>query len=172
MARFFVALTLCMALFCAPYAQADAPDPLKGMIRLQVIARSNAQADQQEKLQVRDRVRALAVQIVRGANSPEEAFSRLRAARPVLMKVSGARVEVREVDCPMRVYGHLVVPAGRYRAVRVILGEGSGRNWWCVLYPDLCATNPLEVKALSGDGSVVFYSEVMRWIDAMRGNGS
>jgi hypothetical protein len=41
-----------------------------------------------------------------------------------------------------------------------------------VLYPDLCGTNPLEVKALEADAPVAFYSDVMRWVEAMRGNGS
>jgi stage II sporulation protein R len=149
-----------------------APDPLKGLIRLQVVASSDSMADQRYKLTVRDRVRAAAVKIVSDARNSDEAFARLRKYRLSLERAAGARVEIREVDCPLRVYGRLVVPAGRYRVVRVILGAGSGRNWWCVLYPDLCATNPLEVKALEGDEPVVFYSEVMRWVEAMRGNGS
>jgi len=171
MARFFAVLMACALLLSAAPAKA-APDPLKGLIRLQVVARSDSLADQRYKLQVRDRVRAAAVKFVRGAGSPDEAFARLRKHRASLERVAGARVEIREVDCPLRVYGRLVVPAGRYRAVRVILGAGAGRNWWCVLYPDLCATNPLEAKALEGGEPVAFYSEVMRWVEAVRGNGS
>ena len=60
MARFFVALTLIAALFSAPFARAETPDPLENLIRLQVIARSDAPADQAAKLMVRDRVRTLA----------------------------------------------------------------------------------------------------------------
>ncbi len=172
MARFFCVLSLCAIVACMIPAKALAPDPLKGIIRLQVVARSDAPKDQAKKLQVRDRVRALAVKIVRNATSSDEAFRRLRASRSALARVSGGRVEIREVDCPLRVYGRMVVPAGRYRTVRIILGGGEGRNWWCVLYPDLCGTNPLEVKALEGDEPVTFYSDVMRWAQAMRGNGS
>lgn len=172
MTRFFAVLSLCALVSCMASARALAPDPLKGMIRLQVVARSDAPADQAKKLQVRDRVRALAARIVRNAESSDEAFRRLRAGRGALVRVSGARVEIREMNCPIRVYGRMVVPAGRYRAVRVILGEGAGRNWWCVLYPDLCGTNPLEAEALAGNEPVVFYSDVMRWLEAMRGNGS
>jgi stage II sporulation protein R len=169
MARFFVALALCAAILL-PAARAEAPDPLKGLIRLQVVARSDSREDQLEKLMVRDRVRALAVEIVRGAKDSDEAYNRLRAQRQALAAASGARVEIREVDCPLRVYGNLIVPAGRYRAVRVILGGGEGRNWWCVLYPDLCGVDPLEVDALKGDAPVTFYSEIMRWVEAMRGD--
>lgn len=172
MARFFIALALCMSILFAPFARAEAPDPLKGLIRLQVIARSDAPAGQKEKLMVRDRVRALAVRLVRGAKSADEAYALLRAQRRALAAASGARVEIREVDCPLRVYGSLIVPAGRYRTVRVTLGAGEGRNWWCVLYPDLCGVDPLSVKALEGDAPVAFYSEILRWAQAMRGNGS
>lgn len=172
MARFFCVLTLCAIFACMVPARADVPDPLKGMIRLQVVARSDAPEDQAKKLEVRDRVRALAVKIVRDAAGPDEAFRRLRANRSLLSRASGARVEIREAYCPLRVYGRLAVPAGRYRTVRVILGGGAGRNWWCVLYPDLCGTNPLEVEALAGDEPVTFYSDVMRWAQAMRGNES
>lgn len=172
MARFFCVLALCAVFACMVPARAQAPDPFREMIRLQVVARSDAPEDQAKKLQVRDRVRALAVKIVRNASSPDEAFRRLLKNRAAFARVSGGRVEIREVDCPLRVYGRLVVPAGRYRTVRIVLGGGEGRNWWCVLYPDLCGTNPLEVKALEADEPVVFYSDVMRWVEAMRGNGS
>lgn len=172
MARFFCVLTLCAMIACTVPARAAAPDPLKGMIRLQVIARSDGPADQAAKLRVRDRVRALAAEIVRNAAGPDEAFRRLRASRGALARASKGRVEIREADCPLRAYGRLVVPAGRYRTVRVVLGGGAGRNWWCVLYPDLCGTNPLESEALAGDEPVAFYSDVMRWVQTMRGSGS
>ena len=42
---------------------------------------------------------------------------------------------------PTRIYGELTFPCGVYDAVRVVLGSGSGHNWWCVLYPSLCFTS-------------------------------
>lgn len=188
MARFFIALTLCACLICAPSALAEAPGalpdalappalaedagPLSDLIRLQVIARSDSPADQLEKLRVRDRVRAAAIEVVRGASNSQEAYALLRASRKKLERAARARVEIGEVECPTRVYGRVIVPAGRYRAVRVRLGEGAGRNWWCVLYPGLCGADALESEALAGDQPVVFYSEVMRWAEAMRRDGT
>lgn len=168
MARFFVLFILCTMILTALPARAGAPDPLEGMIRLQVIARSDDKADQLEKLKVRDRVRALAADIVRGAKTPDEAFGRLRSKRRALAQTAGARVEIREVDSPLRVYGRLVVPAGRYRTVRVILGPGAGRNWWCVLYPDLCGVDDVSVDALKSDAPVAFYSEIMQWVNSFK----
>ena len=168
MARFIVLIILCAMLLAAPPARAGTPDPLNGIIRLQVIARSDDRADQIEKLRVRDRVRALATDIVRGAETADEAFLRLRANRRALSQRAGGRVEIREIDSPLRVYGRLVVPAGRYRTVRVILGPGAGRNWWCVLYPDLCGVDDVSIEALKGDEPVAFYSEIMQWVNSLK----
>ena len=45
---------------------------------------------------------------------------------------------------PTKIYGDLVFPSGEYEALRVSLGEGAGQNWWCVLYPALCFTEPAQ----------------------------
>ena len=51
------------------------------------------------------------------------------------------------------------MPAGRYRALRVVLGAGAGRNWWCVLYPCLCL--PEECR----DGApAAFHSALLDWL--------
>lgn len=49
-------------------------------------------------------------------------------------------VDLRIEQCyfPTRQYGSMTFPSGTYDAVRVLLGRGAGRNWWCVLYPPLC----------------------------------
>jgi stage II sporulation protein R len=49
---------------------------------------------------------------------------------------------------PTRDYETFSLPAGQYTALRVVIGEGKGRNWWCVVYPPLCTT-----AALAGTGS-------------------
>ena len=64
-----------------------------------------------------------------------------------------------------RVYGDTLVPAGDYRALRVVIGEGQGHNWWCVLYPSLCY--PEDWK--TGDGAL--YSSVWNWLKALFGGG-
>ena len=60
-----------------------------------------------------------------------------------------------EFEFPDRVYAGELVPAGTYRAVRVVLGEGEGHNWWCVLYPSLCVDTEMPP---------VFYSAIGRWM--------
>ena len=50
------------------------------------------------------------------------------------------RAELGVFDFPDRDYDGVTVPAGRYRALRIVIGSGQGHNWWCVLYPTLCVT--------------------------------
>ena len=52
----------------------------------------------------------------------------------------GYPVEIRLETCefPVRTYGDMTFPAGLYDAVRVLIGDGAGKNFWCVLYPSLC----------------------------------
>jgi stage II sporulation protein R len=58
---------------------------------------------------------------------------------------------------PDRWYGGVLVPAGEYKALRIVLGEGKGHNWWCVLFPSLClslaATDAPPDKSQAADAS-------------------
>ena len=67
-------------------------------------------------------------------------------------------------DFPERVYDGARVPAGKYRAVRVVIGAGEGRNWWCVLYPSLCVPGDWR----PGE-PVRFYSSILRWLRGLLG---
>ncbi len=173
-ARFFCLCLVCALLVSVP-ARAGLRHELseKALIRLQVRAASDADADQAVKLLVRDAVRALSVALVRDAANPDEAFAALKAAKPAL--VAEARraaqaagydgpvsAEVTKARFPLRVYGGVVVPPGDYRCVRVTLGSGEGRNWWCVVYPDLCVTEPLAADALRERQPIQFYSSIAK----------
>lgn len=52
-----------------------------------------------------------------------------------------AEIQLESCYFPTKIYGDVVFPCGTYDAVRVLLGEGQGKNWWCVLYPPLCFTD-------------------------------
>ncbi len=118
------------------------------MIRFHVIARSDGEADQRIKLAVRD---ALLEEF--GARLQADSFEEASAAieanlgeiEHTARDTARAMGEMGEVtvtfgpyDFPTRVYGDTVVPAGIYPALRVVIGGGAGRNWWCVMYPALC----------------------------------
>lgn len=174
-ARFFCALILLMALLVPQDAHADARYAFasEALVRLQVRAASDSEEDQAVKLKVRDAVRAQAAVLAAGADSPDEAFALLAASRHELRlaALAAARragyrgdvtVETKRIRFPLRIYGDVLVPPGEYRALRVTLGSGEGRNWWCVVYPDLCATDALASQALREKQPIRFYSSTLK----------
>ena len=120
---------------------------------------SNGAEAQAVKLLVRDAVLEEAARWYQGAGSMEEASSQLcthlqsiaGAARQVLGEQGvgySATAQMTEMYFPTRDYGDFRLPAGRYRTLRVTLGEGAGKNWWCVVFPSLCLPAPTQEEAL------------------------
>ena len=117
-------------------------------LRLHIRAASDAVADQSAKLRVRDAVLAC---LDAACPAQDQADACSWAARNLLTLQLAARhalaacgvdapVQVQLVNMyfPARQYAGAALPAGRYDAVRICIGSGSGQNWWCVLYPGLC----------------------------------
>lgn len=119
------------------------------LIRFHVIANSDAEEDQSLKLKVRDKVVEALSSKLKGVTSLEEAEIILNnnidyvnnIARNVILS-NNYDYEVNTMlsyeNFPDKVYGDYVFPQGNYEAFRVIIGEGQGRNWWCVMFPSLC----------------------------------
>lgn len=119
------------------------------VLRLHVIANSDSDADQALKLQVRDGILAAAGDCLDGVTDRAQAESVLSGKLQELADAGAAVVSKAGYDYPVRVcltdcwfptktYEDFSLPAGNYRAVRVVIGEGAGRNWWCVVFPPLC----------------------------------
>ena len=144
-----VAALFCASLVCtALWAEAQQGDLAEKIIRLHVIANSDSAADQALKLQVRDEVLLQAEDLLRGAESPQEAATVLEDHLSVLAQTASLAAQEAGAPCAVRVcleetwfptkqYGELSLPAGEYQALRIILGEGAGKNWWCVVFPSL-----------------------------------
>ncbi|MGB9867263.1 MAG: stage II sporulation protein R [Bacillota bacterium] len=120
-----------------------------GIIRLHVVANSNSPGDQSLKLKVRDEVLRILGKAMAHAPSEQAAAEAIAEhlpdiARSVSLLVqrtspgTGVNVEFGTYPFPERQYGDVIVPAGKYLALRVVLGDGTGDNWWCVLFPPLC----------------------------------
>ncbi len=121
----------------------------ENLIRLHVIANSDSPFDQKLKLQVRDAILQVAHEVFAGAQTKQEALQRLIRNRerflvPAQATVISAgknypvRLEVGDFQFPTKSYGDVTLPAGEYQAARFVIGEGTGQNWWCVLFPPLC----------------------------------
>lgn len=126
------------------------------LIRLHVVANSDGVEDQKVKLLVRDRILRETEELL-AVESREEALERLAEKKGYLIQAAEdelqkygfnyhAGLEMGEFNFPERKYEFGVLPAGQYQALRVVLGKGSGENWWCVLFPPVChlTTEPKE----------------------------
>lgn len=134
----------------------------EGFIRLHIVANSDSAVDQETKHKVREAVTAYLAPYLADAGTVEEAREKIAARRQEIAGVarravaeSGAdytvRLETGWHEYPLRSYGTLVLPPGRYESVRILLGAAQGQNWWCVLFPPLCfidiATAPAPAVA-------------------------
>ena len=132
------------------------------VLRLHVLANSDSEADQALKLKVRDSVLETASAILADCPDRETAEQRLSAALSEIEDAARARIaaeggkqtvtaELRPTVFPTREYEDFTLPAGEYLALRVVLGEGEGHNWWCVVFPPLCAetTSSLSQTAMA-----------------------
>lgn len=117
-------------------------------LRLHVIANSDSPQDQAAKLRVRDAILAYEAQGLDTRSQEALRTDILADGAGLLSTVEaslqesgmdyGARLSLGTYAFPDRFYMGKRYPAGAYPALRVVLGEGAGQNWWCVLFPPLC----------------------------------
>ena len=134
-------------------------------LRLHILANSDTVEDQLLKLQVRDAVLEQATETLRGADSQAEASRRLTDILPELEETArvvitangydyGVRAELAETSFPTKEYDGFALPAGEYLALRVLIGEAAGQNWWCVVFPPLCTAAASDVPTVALDAGL------------------
>ena len=165
MKKLFI-LCLCALLFCCailflPTAHDRAI--YDKTLRLHVLADSDDEEDQAEKLAVRDKVLSLLEAEMQGCEDRDEAEAiilenkeRLQEACEELLRQRGSnhavRIDLSREYYPTRQYEEIALPAGKYLSLRVMLGEAEGQNWWCVLYPPVCLGACSAKQKLAGAG--------------------
>lgn len=126
------------------------------VVRLHILANSDSEEDQALKLQVRDAVLERAEEILENAHDRSAAEEDLREALPELREIALETVaaqgydydvtaELTDAAFPTREYDGFTLPAGEYLALRLVIGAGEGHNWWCVVFPPLCAQTTTDV---------------------------
>jgi stage II sporulation protein R len=121
-------------------------------LRLHILAASDSEEDQAEKLLVRDAVLAYLEDSLAQSGSYDSALSSVgdhlegirKRAEEALGNKYAVRVELGREKYPVRQYENYSLPAGKYTSLRVLIGEGEGKNWWCVLFPRLCTSRATE----------------------------
>lgn len=119
------------------------------IIRFHVLANSDSREDQELKRKVRDSVGAYMQKELAGVDGAEESreiierdLEKIVEEAEAVVKEQGYPYEVTaslaRTEFPVKTYGAYTFPAGEYEALRVVIGEGAGENWWCVMYPNMC----------------------------------
>ncbi len=136
------------------------------VLRFHVLANSDSDRDQCLKLEVRDAVGSYMQEKLTDAGSFTESEQIVAENLPEIERIAEeiltregchdavvARLE--ETSFPVKQYGDYTFPAGNYEALRVVIGEGKGHNWWCVMYPNLCFENSIyEVVGKDAGGKL------------------
>ena len=135
------------------------------LVRLHVVGASDGEHDQSVKLLVRDAVVQSLNAAMEGITDAQQAKEYIRTHLPEIEAVANralqalgeskqAVVTFLQEEFPTRVYDTFSLPSGIYDSLRITIGEGEGRNWWCVVFPSLCmkATSAEVSTAAAGAG--------------------
>lgn len=149
----------CILLVCTCFWLDREQDRLADkMVRLHVLANSDSKEDQELKLLVRDQVLNKIEPWAKEKRTVDEVAQELRTrteelsacAEETVQKAGYAypvEVKVENSWFPSRDYENFSLPAGTYESLRVVIGEGEGKNWWCVVFPPLCMSSTTEETA-------------------------
>lgn len=144
-----IALIICGVLNINAFSQ-QCESIREKMLRMHVIANSDSEEDQQLKLKVRDAVLLAGEKVFDGSITATEAKEKITPYIDYLENIAletiknegfdyNVKITVEKEYFNTRTYDNIVtLPAGYYNAIKVIIGEGKGQNWWCVMFPPMC----------------------------------
>lgn len=129
-----------------------------GIIRLHIVANSDSQEDQELKLKVRDEI----LKFMEGQDDASQCRKYLESHLGDITRIADevissegfdykASAELGVFFIPKKSYEDLTLPAGNYEALRIVLGDGNGHNWWCVIFPELCLIDSSSDGEDNGD---------------------
>ncbi len=168
--RFNIALIF--GLLCAFFVSIaqfnTACDDLRtNVLRLHIIANSDSEPDQSLKLKIRDELLKCSMNVFENANGVNDATfiaeENLGFFEEIANKVifqNGfsytARAKVGNSYFETREYDDFTLPAGEYKSLIITLGEGQGKNWWCVVFPEICipAATDASLNDVAAESSV------------------
>ena len=124
-------------------------DYKENLIRFHVLANSDSEEDQALKLKVRDEVISYLQPKLKDSKSIQESEKIILNEEDKLMDICKETIKENGYDYdvsinlgyskfPTKQYSSVVLPAGEYKALKIVIGKGQGRNWWCVMFPPLC----------------------------------
>ncbi|MBE6755715.1 MAG: stage II sporulation protein R [Ruminococcaceae bacterium] len=141
------------------------------VLRLHVLANSDSEEDQQLKLKVRDALLKSGKNIFDGSLTRENAEEKIKEEKEILIETAEKVIEENGFDYDVeitvteeffttRTYENVTLPAGKYMALRVLIGESAGKNWWCVMFPPLC------IPAVQPDINLFFTEDEIKLVES------
>lgn len=170
------------------------PSIASKILRFHVLANSDSVADQAVKEEVRDAVGGYLQPFLEEADGLEETKQIVDAHMSEVIEISKQTLQnagydyevtarIIQTDFPEKTYGAYTFPKGRYEALQIVIGEGAGQNWWCVLYPNMCfkgtvfevveeeaeealqeVLNPLEFAEVFDSGKVEIHFKFLEFL--------
>ena len=159
---FLVSLVIAFVLYLAfsiTYFSSVSGEIRENVVRLHILAESNSEIDQQVKLKVRDALLKKNTELLSSKVTPENAEEYFENSKEELEKCANevlkengfnytAKITLGKEYYTTRTYEDLTFPAGTYTSVKVVLGSGEGKNWWCVMFPSMCIPAATKNKTL------------------------
>ena len=139
---FALAIFILFTMLSASYSEQIMNDLNENIIRLHILAQSNSEYDQKIKLEVRNEI-LKAVKDIDIKKSSEFLSTAQNTANSYLNENNisyRAKAIKGKFHFPQKTYNNITLPSGEYNGIRIVLGEGKGENWWCIMYPPLCVT--------------------------------
>ena len=152
--RVWISLVMAVLIaFSFTWSGRDQTPERDDLIRLHVIANSDSPEDQALKLRIRDQLLLTFGSAFQEAHSMSQAREVIRDNLDKMESIAQAEIQRSGCDYPVRAqlgmfpfptkaYGDVVYPAGSYEALRVVIGKGTGANWWCVMFPAVWQKGP------------------------------
>ncbi len=157
-----IIISLLISILFSIFSFAETSDEIRGeILRLHVIANSNSVSDQNLKLAVRDAVLDKGAEIFDGSVNIKNASEKILPKLDLLTQTAKSVISSRGYDYDVKIslsneyfttrtYENITLPAGKYLALRIVIGEGEGKNWWCVMFPPMCLSAANEADVLKG----------------------
>lgn len=173
----FITISIYGSEFKTSFMQKRIADKL---IRFHVIANSDLNYDQKLKLKVRNEVLKYMTPKLKNSKSIDESRkiitendSEIRKISERVIKENGYKYTLNTTlsheNFPVKTYGSITLPAGNYEAYRIIIGEGKGQNWWCIMFPPLCFVDitkgNIAQKETEKEMKAVFTDEEYKSVD-------
>lgn len=125
------------------------------ILRLHILANSNSKEDQELKIKVRDKILEKTSDIFKNITSKEELLKKAEENKEFIRETAiltlrenncydDVTVEIGKSSFPTKKYEDIMLPKGEYNAIRVLIGEHKGENWWCVAFPSLCFSDSIK----------------------------